>query len=131
MYYMRDEYFNAEEFYVQSRDLFFKIGDQLQFAQSLEGLGRVHTARREYAKAAESFIKAQRIYHQIGDRYPLVSITLGLGHVHRDQGEFDEAERLVREASTIFGELGLSESAAHCDEILAQIHLLIEIVSTL
>ncbi|KIO20874.1 hypothetical protein M407DRAFT_245674 [Tulasnella calospora MUT 4182] len=118
---MRNEYSKAEESYIQSRDLYSGMGDQLGLANSLTGLGQLHSHRHEYAKAGESYLEAQQLYNQTGDRCSLANISLYLGVLHRQQAQYEDAERLVREASTIYRDLGLKNRVEVCDKVLDQI----------
>ncbi|KAG8902916.1 hypothetical protein FRC00_000464, partial [Tulasnella sp. 408] len=84
---MRNEYSKAEESYVQSRDLFSKIGDQLGFAQSVLALGDVYRMRNEYFEAEESYIQSRDLFSKIGDQVGLDQSVNALEDVYRMRTE--------------------------------------------
>ncbi|KIO20875.1 hypothetical protein M407DRAFT_29534 [Tulasnella calospora MUT 4182] len=133
----------AEQLYIQSRDLYSGIGDQFGLTQSVWALGEVYWKRKEYSKAEESYIQSRDLYSRIGNQLGLAqsvnalgdvkdiieletgpfltNMSWNLGLLHSKQAQYEEAERLVRQASPIYGELGLKERIADCDNLLATI----------
>ncbi|KAG8905338.1 hypothetical protein FRC00_013327, partial [Tulasnella sp. 408] len=103
---MRDEYSKAEESYIQSRDLFSKIGDQPGFAQSVKALGNVYKTRNEYSKAEESYIQARDLYSKLGNQLGFAQSVKALGDVYRMRHEYSKAKELYVQSRDLFSKLG-------------------------
>ncbi|KIO20711.1 hypothetical protein M407DRAFT_29652 [Tulasnella calospora MUT 4182] len=131
VYLMRDEYSNAEESfipardiyfqighqlgftqsvhteesYIQARDIYSQIGDQLGLSQSVRSLGDLYQMREEYSKAEKSCIQARDIYSEIGDQLGFAQSVQGLGDVYQIRKEYSEAEELYIQARDIYSQM--------------------------
>ncbi|KAG8893956.1 hypothetical protein FRC01_013249, partial [Tulasnella sp. 417] len=88
------------------RNIFSEVGDQLGFAQSVEGLGEVYRMRDEYDKAEESLIQARDIYSQVENQLCFAQSVRSLGDVYRGRGDYPNAERSYIQAMDIFSQIG-------------------------
>ncbi|KAG8893931.1 LRR receptor-like serine/threonine-protein kinase fls2, partial [Tulasnella sp. 417] len=88
------------------RNIFSEVGDQLGFAQSVEGLGEVYRMRDEYDQAEESLIQARDVYSQVGNQLCFAQSIRSLGDVYRSRGDYPNAKRSYIQAMDIFSQIG-------------------------
>ncbi|KAG8911232.1 hypothetical protein FRC01_005828 [Tulasnella sp. 417] len=122
VYSMRNEYLKAEESYIQSRDLYLKIGDQLGFASAVKDLGDVYRLRAEYTKAEELFIQSRDIYSEIGNWLGFAQSVRGLGEVYQMQDEYSKAEESYIQSRDLYSKIGHRRGFAHSVKALGDMY---------
>ncbi|KAG9047313.1 hypothetical protein FS837_002570 [Tulasnella sp. UAMH 9824] len=106
VYYAQTEYHKAKELYIQSRDLFCKIGDSVGFARSLHSLGEVYRMTTEYAKAEELYIQSRDLFSKIGDQVGFAHSVKALGSVYSMRSEYFKAEESYIQSRDVYSRIG-------------------------
>ncbi|MGI5417279.1 tetratricopeptide repeat protein [Actinomadura luteofluorescens] len=112
---MCSDYQRAEEFYGQARALYEQIADRLGQANALQGLGDTARMCGDYQRAEEFYGQARALYEQTGNRLGQANVVLRSARLAEAQGERQSAADLYAVAAHKYGDIQLSDRAAHCE----------------
>ncbi len=98
LYYRRDEWDLAIEYYEKSMKIFEALGDQCGLAAAYGNLGNVYAYKSERDRAIEYYENSMEISKALGDRYGAGITLSNIGKLHLDRSDPMSAKRYLKEA---------------------------------
>ncbi|KAG8894199.1 hypothetical protein FRC00_009343, partial [Tulasnella sp. 408] len=113
IYFGQSRYPEAEECYVQARDIYILIDDDQGRAHTLRGLADIHRFQSKYSEAEGCYAQARDIYARIGNDQERAHTSQRLGDVYRGQCKYLEAKLCYVEARDIYIRIGDDQCRMH------------------
>lgn len=111
-YCLQNKYSEANESFIQAREVYTRIRDHRGLANTLGGLGELYFIQNKYSEAEESFIQAQEICTRIGDDLGWAEALRRLGNLYYSQTKYSEANESFIQAQQIYTRIGNDDGRA-------------------
>lgn len=111
-YWGVSQYDQAESLFHESLVLAQQLGDRLDMAEAMKGLGDVARRRGRYHEARTHFEACLALCRESGDRAAIAQALARVAVILRIEGDYAESRRYYLESLDIFAELGQTERMA-------------------
>lgn len=111
-YWGISQYERAETLFQESLALARQLGDRLNMAEAMRGLGDVARRRGRYREARAHFEACLALCRETGDQAAIAQALARVAVVLRIEGDYAESQRYYREGLAIFEALGQTERMA-------------------
>ncbi len=128
IYFRRDEYRKAEQFYRTARQRFLALNDAKQLAQIDNCLASALTWQHKFASALDYYQQALARAAAAGLAVTEAEIESNLGGLMLFQGRYDRALDYLERARRRYAALGLEQDAAISEKELAEAYLELNLI---
>jgi predicted ATPase/tetratricopeptide (TPR) repeat protein len=102
----------AEETLSESLEILETQGNQLDWADTMIGLGNLSFVKNDYAKAETHFLQAVEIAKEVEDLQRITTASIYLGTTYLYWGQFNKAQRVLERCVANSTDLGLQTRCA-------------------
>lgn len=102
----KDKHYEAMNYLLQSREIFYQLQDNIWYAKSCYQTGLVYKHWVKYDKALIEFYKALEIYKENNIEEKLAKVFNSIGGVYYDRENFDKAFDFFRNSNNLYNKLG-------------------------
>jgi tetratricopeptide (TPR) repeat protein len=123
--YREGDYETAMDAAHQAVELAREIGNDLELANAIVGIGAVAAARGDHLEGVRRMEEARTVYRRIGNRSGEGVALANLGDFAASAGEHERAAELFREALDVFADVhdAFGEAHARINLAAASVHL--------
>ena len=123
IYHRRDQYGEAEQFYLAARERFEAIGDQRLLTYTDNGLANVLSMQHNFRQAAQLYEQALARAEATGLEVTRAEIECNLGSLELFQGHYDRALDYLEQSRRRYAALDMPHKSAISEQELADAYL--------
>lgn len=97
VYYHKNSFYQALNYYNKSNDLFATLKDSLNLVQCMENKGVIYYNINQFDKAESLLLEANKEAKQLDLNEPVASIDLTLAELYIKQDKYSDAEKIIAE----------------------------------
>jgi len=123
IYHRRDQYGEAEQFYLAARERFTAIGDEKLLTYADNGLANVLSMQHHFRRAAQLYEQALARAEATGLEVTRAEIECNLGNLELFQGRYDRALDYLEQSRRRYAALDMPHESAISEQELADAYL--------